>query len=166
VSHSEVLGDRRARDEFERAYDAFLVWLQANASRCVADAGACVQCEQLLACDAFAGHTARLKCRFFNVYDMFLEWILFDAFDDLETIPQALQVTAIVCARACLLSGCDTHARTQLLLRWTPAGAKRSVIVNFVSRHLDSKIAAARAYVTGVVWAHWCVRAYVMCAVQ
>lgn len=70
---ADVLNDHAAADASEAAFDQFFAWLRHNMPASEADA-------------------ARLKCRHLNVYDTFLEWILLDAFEDLENLPSALQV--------------------------------------------------------------------------
>jgi hypothetical protein len=94
---SDVLGDRGASDSFQAALRDLMTWVGANAEQARADA-------------------SRLKCRYLNAYDAFLEWILLDAFADLANVPSAL-------------SG------------WMPEAGKRALVV----RQLDAKIAAARA---------------------
>ena len=93
----DVLRDATAADEFRRSIAELQQWLAANPERARRDA-------------------KRLRCRYLNAYDAFLEWILLDAFSDLANVPSAL-------------SG------------WMPEAAKRGLVV----RQLDGKIAAARA---------------------
>jgi hypothetical protein len=94
---SDVLGDRAATDAFTAAIRELMAWVAANPDRARQDA-------------------SRLKCRYLNAYDAFLEWILLDAFADLANVPSAL-------------SG------------WMPEAGKRALVV----RQLDGKIAAANA---------------------
>jgi hypothetical protein len=94
---SDVLGDRAATDAFTAAIRDLMAWVAANPDRARQDA-------------------SRLKCRYLNAYDAFLEWILLDAFADLANVPSAL-------------SG------------WMPEAGKRALVV----RQLDGKIAAANA---------------------
>jgi hypothetical protein len=94
---SDVLGDRAATEAFIAAMRDLMTWIAANPERARQDA-------------------SRLKCRYLNAYDAFLEWILLDAFADLANVPSAL-------------SG------------WMPEAGKRALVV----RQLDGKIAAANA---------------------
>lgn len=90
-------------EEFQQAYDNFLMFLKTNIDDAVRDA-------------------EKLPVRYLNIWDLFFEYTLIDAFEALESIPGSLTS----------------------MLQWTPQSAKLTLVQKFISSNLDEKIRQAQ----------------------